>query len=229
MSNKTNPKRHQSSLLLEEHHHTAYPTPSLPSSPNRSVATSDHSPPVLQTVIYHNLPIKLKENIPYISETIRIIQIRLGQEIYIDSTSLLRLSTNGNIAVIYFWSDSRVPEQLTCIYKTINAQLIILKVVLRNKPLIVVINCGWIRGSQCFFVEGTYTKETKNIEGKNNSGFNFGLQAYAKWNVPGKIAILFLDLYFLFSFVFLCFTVLLLLFLLLIIRLESFVSGLSAI
>jgi hypothetical protein len=186
MSNKTNSKRRQSSLLLQEHHHVAYPTPALPSSPSHSVAPSDYPPPLLQTVIYNNLPLKLKENIPYISETIRIIQIRLGQEIYIDSTSLLRLFTNGNIAVIHFWSDSRVPEQLTCIYKTINAQLIILKVIVRNKPLIVIINCGWIRGSKCFFVEGTYTKETKNIEGKNNSGFNFGLQAYPKWNVPGK-------------------------------------------
>ena len=147
--------------------------PSL-SSPTAAIAKLP--PPIIQTVIFQYLPSKLKDKIPYVSETIRMIHMRVEQDVNIE-TAMIRCRFNGSILLLCIWQDTRQPDRFTCIYKTINQQLIVLKVMIKNRPIIVIVNAGSVRGRQCFYVSNTYQD--------NPSGFSFGLQAYQKWIVPG--------------------------------------------
>jgi hypothetical protein len=152
---------------------TNEPDPPLASA----MITSASMPSIqMQTALFEHLSPKLRANLPSV-DTIRIIQISIGEEIGYDNTILMRASSNGSVLVFTVWLDARITDKCTRIYKTINKQVVLFKLVLRGKPLIVMVNCGALRGSKCFYVEGTYEK--------GGSGFKFGLQAHQRWEVPG--------------------------------------------
>eukprot|EP01040_Poterioochromonas_malhamensis_P012790 gene12790-14018_t len=160
---KTNTRRASSSNVRK------FPPPSTP-----TISESSLPPPVIQTVIYQQLPPRLKDGIPYISETLRIVLMRTNQDMNVD-TALIRATLNGSILVITIWQDAQQVDQFHNIYKTLNQQLVLVKMLLRNRPVIVIINAGMTRGKECFQVSNTYEM--------GGSGFNFGLQAYSRWRV----------------------------------------------
>jgi hypothetical protein len=129
----------------------------------------------VQTAKYDQLTRFLKVNLSP-SETVRVIRMNLNQETGYD-TILMKATTSGSVLVFSIWLDTNALDKYTCIYKTINKQIIVFKMVLKNKPVILFVNCGPVRGMKCFYVENTYEKGA--------SGYNFGLQAYSRWIVPG--------------------------------------------
>lgn len=95
----------------------------------------------IKSIPFEKLPPRFKSSFP-ICDDVVVIRMSLGQELLYQQTKV-SAAKNGNVLKLFFGA--------SMIYHTINNQIVVVKVLVSNIPLIIMVNCGSVRGSKCFY------------------------------------------------------------------------------
>jgi hypothetical protein len=93
------------------------------------------------------IPKILKDKLP-ISEKVWIVALDLGQSYVVDK---VLIQTNLCDSILKFEVSDGLGDakNVGVLYKTINKQIVVVQMLIRNDPFIVVVNCGYHRGRKC--------------------------------------------------------------------------------
>jgi hypothetical protein len=104
-----------------------------------------------QLVDFSSVPPNLSASLPH-SELLRVISLPLGQELTYNKI-LIRAERCGDVLKLQIWVDTDNSSTGEKIYKTINKRWVRLAMLIRNEPVVLLVDCGYVRGKLAFYAK----------------------------------------------------------------------------
>lgn len=96
-----------------------------------------------QVVPYLKVPAALRANLP-ICESVRFVRLEVGQQLSFDS-AMITTSINGGSLKVQVWAEANMKDSYGALYCTVAKQVVVVKLMLKNAPIILFVNCGNFR------------------------------------------------------------------------------------
>jgi len=119
-----------------------------------------------RVVVTEQLSSDTKKDMP-ISENFRVVELDVGQEVSLSKTlirtGLSEPGVSGPFLILHVWVDASMTETFYRIFKSINKRFCKLGLLIRNEPVIIVVDCKNNRSTKWFMI-GEKFLENRSIE-----------------------------------------------------------------